>query len=191
MAADRRRRDHRGRHQVRARARPLAAAEVAVGGGGAALARRHQVAVDADAHRAAGLAPFEAGVAEDAVETLLLGLALDERGAGRNETRHFAGAARQHGGGGTQVLDAGIGAGSDEHAVDCDIGELRACRYPHIVERLVQVLGARGVGLARRVGHACIDRQRILRAGAPGHDRRDRSAIERHLAIEPRTRIAH
>src|SRR5437660_7834399 len=49
-------------------ARPLSPAEIAVGGGGAAFAWRHHVAVDADAHGAAGFPPLEAGVAEDAVE---------------------------------------------------------------------------------------------------------------------------
>src|SRR5215813_3844259 len=51
-----------------ARARSLPSAEIAVGGRGAAFARRHHIAVDADAHGAAGFAPFEAGVAEDADE---------------------------------------------------------------------------------------------------------------------------
>src|SRR5262245_7393637 len=73
----RRRRYHGRRHQMGARARPLPPAEIAVGGRGAAFARRHQIAVDADAHGAARFAPFEAGVAEDAVEPFLLGLALD------------------------------------------------------------------------------------------------------------------
>ena len=42
---------------------PLAADEVAVRGRGAALAGRHRVAVGAEAHRAAGVAPLEAGLA--------------------------------------------------------------------------------------------------------------------------------
>ena len=56
---------HGGRHQMRARARALPAAEIAVSGRGAALTRGDQIAVDADAHRATGFAPFEAGVAKD------------------------------------------------------------------------------------------------------------------------------
>jgi len=52
----------------------LPAAEIAVGGRGAALARCDKVAVDADAHRAAGIRPFEARIAEDTVDPFLLGL---------------------------------------------------------------------------------------------------------------------
>src|SRR5262245_22458299 len=86
--------DHRGRHQVRARAGTLPAAEVAVGRRSTAFPRRDQIAVAADAHRAAGLAPFEAGVAENAIEPLLLGLTFDQARTGGNEARHLAAAAR-------------------------------------------------------------------------------------------------
>ena len=65
-----------GRDEVRAPAAALAALEVAVGGRGAALARLQDVRVHAQAHRAAGLAPVEAGGAEDLVEALRLGLRL-------------------------------------------------------------------------------------------------------------------
>src|SRR5262245_66548057 len=61
---------HRRPHQVRAHALALAALEVSVRRRGHALARPRRVAVDPDAHRAAGLAPLEPGVAEDAVEPL-------------------------------------------------------------------------------------------------------------------------
>src|SRR3990172_6705414 len=61
LAGDRGGCGHGRAHQVRARAFALAADEIAVRGGRATLARRHQVAVDADAHGAAGLAPFEPG----------------------------------------------------------------------------------------------------------------------------------
>ena len=65
---------HLRRHEVRAAAAALAALEVAVGGGGAALARRQDVGVHAQAHRAARAAPVEAGGAEDLVQALGLGL---------------------------------------------------------------------------------------------------------------------
>ena len=80
---------HRRAGEMGARARPLAADEVAVGGGDAALARRHGLAVHGEAHRAAGLAPLEAGVDEDAVEALGLRLALHRLGA-----RHHPGRTR-------------------------------------------------------------------------------------------------
>src|SRR5215218_5766540 len=73
---DRCRRGHRRAGEMGARTGALPADEVAVGRRDAALPRRHALAVGGDAHRAARLAPFEAGVLEDAVEPLGLGLAL-------------------------------------------------------------------------------------------------------------------
>src|SRR5579863_7094383 len=105
---------------MRARALALPAAEVAVGGRGAAFSRRDQVAVDADAHRAAGLAPFETGIAEDAVEPLLLRPVLDQRGAGGDQPGDLAPSTGEHGCRRPQVLDAGVGARADEHAINRD-----------------------------------------------------------------------
>ena len=62
--------------EVGASAAALAAFEVAVAGGGAALAGREDVGVHAQAHGAAGLAPLEAGLAEDVVEAFVLRPAL-------------------------------------------------------------------------------------------------------------------
>src|SRR6516162_11058854 len=107
-----------------ARTRPLPPAEIAVGGRGATFAWRYHIAIDADAHGAAGFAPFEAGVAEDAVEPFLLGLALDGGRAGRHQPGNLAHPPRQDRGGCAQILDARVGAGADEDAVDRDIGEL-------------------------------------------------------------------
>src|SRR5579859_627215 len=78
-------RGDRGRNEVRASARPLTPLEVAVRGRGAALARTQDVRVHAEAHGAAGRPPLEARVAEDAIETLALGLLLDASGAGNDE----------------------------------------------------------------------------------------------------------
>src|SRR3712207_8224999 len=74
--------------EVGAAALALAALEVAVGGGGAALARLEDVRVHAEAHRAAGLPPLEARLAEDAVQPLLLRLELDQRRAGHDHRAH-------------------------------------------------------------------------------------------------------
>src|SRR5437016_2702595 len=107
-----------------AAARALAALEVAVRGRGAALARLELVGVHAEAHRASGLAPLEARVAEDPVQPFLLGLRLhlsgardDERGANvRGDALAFDDRR-----GRAQVLDARIGARADEHLVELDI----------------------------------------------------------------------
>src|SRR5687767_1497853 len=96
-----------------ARAGPLAAYEVAVGRRGAALARRHLVRVHREAHRAAGLAPFEARFGEYPVEAFQLGHALDEAGAGDDEgllDRRADLAAADNLGRLAQVLDPAVGA---------------------------------------------------------------------------------
>src|SRR4029079_16221724 len=98
----------------------LAADEVAVRGRGDALAERAGVAVDADAHRAARLAPVEAGLAGDLVAPLCFGLLLDQARACHDPGGDLGLAALGDGGGGAQVLDPAVGAGADEHTVDRD-----------------------------------------------------------------------
>ena len=164
----------------------LPAAEIAVRRRGAALAGRHDVAVDADAHRASRLRPFQPGIAKDAVETFLFRLPLHRRGARRDQSRHLAHAAGEHGGRSAQVFDAGVGAGADEDAVDRDIRQLPAGRDPHIVERVAQIFGAHRIVLARRIGDAAVDRQSVVGRRAPGDDRRDRPGVERDFTIECR-----
>src|SRR6266542_3018199 len=63
-------RGHRRAGEMGAPTRTLAADEVAGGGRYARLPRRDGVAVDREAHRAAGLAPFEDRLLEDAVDAL-------------------------------------------------------------------------------------------------------------------------
>src|SRR5437764_318705 len=117
VALDRRRRGHHRAYEMRTAARALASLEVAVGGRGATLSRRKTVRVHAEAHRAAGLAPFEARFAEDAIETFALGLLLDQARARYHQRElHVLGdtAALDHRGRGAQVLDARVGARTDE-----------------------------------------------------------------------------
>jgi aromatic-L-amino-acid decarboxylase len=131
------RRRHGGRHEMRAALEALAALEVAVRGRGAALARLQLVGVHGKAHRAARLAPVEAGGLEDLVEAFGLGLLLHEAGA-RHDHGIDAGATFLPSTtfrGGAQILDAAIGAGADEDAVERDVGDLGAGGQAHIVER--------------------------------------------------------
>lgn len=79
MTGERRGRDHRWAHQMRAAARALTAFEIAVGAGCATLARCEDVVIHGEAHGAAGLPPFEAGVDEYLVEALGLGRAAHAR----------------------------------------------------------------------------------------------------------------
>src|ERR1700747_1697002 len=67
-----------------AAARALTAFEVPVAGRGRALAGCQDVAVHAQAHRASGRPPFEAGLGEMLVQPLLLGLRLHQRRAGND-----------------------------------------------------------------------------------------------------------
>src|SRR3954468_3092662 len=108
---------------MRAGAAALAALEVAVRGRRHALARRRDVGVHAQAHRAARAAPVEAGRAEDLVEDLCLSLRL-HLGAAVDDARvpvaadaapvdAFRGAP--------QVADARVRARADEHAVEADL----------------------------------------------------------------------
>src|SRR5258705_13645936 len=77
-------RRHGRRHQMRAAFIALAALEIAVRGRGAALAGLEFVGIHGEAHRAAGLAPVEAGPDEYLVQALGLGLLLHQAGAGDN-----------------------------------------------------------------------------------------------------------
>src|SRR5262249_26113869 len=91
--SDRSRGDHSGGHRVGSCTGALSAAEIPVGGRCTSLARRYDVSVDSNTHRAAGIRPFQPGVAEDPVKAFLFGLALYRRGARRHEAGHFAHAA--------------------------------------------------------------------------------------------------
>src|SRR5690606_29777219 len=72
---------HGRRHQMGAALEALTAFEVAVRGRRAALIRLKAVVVHGKAHGAARLAPVKAGLDEDLVETLGLGLCLNQTGA--------------------------------------------------------------------------------------------------------------
>src|SRR6187399_1096523 len=103
----------------------LAALEVAVRGRGATLARAKLIGVHAEAHRAAWLAPVEARFLEDLVEAFGFGLLLHQPRArndhGADILMHVLAVddARDL----AQILDAPIGAGADEHAVERDVGD--------------------------------------------------------------------
>ena len=75
---------HGGGDEVRASPASLASFEVAVARRGAPLAGFELVGVHGQAHAAAGLAPLETRLLEDAVESFLLGLSLDLAAAGND-----------------------------------------------------------------------------------------------------------
>src|SRR5690349_22725415 len=79
---------HRRAQEMGAGPLSLPSDEIAIGRGGAAVTRGHQIAVHADAHRTAGLAPFESGAAEDAVQPLGFGLGFHQAGTGHHHGWH-------------------------------------------------------------------------------------------------------
>ena len=143
--------------QVRPPALALPALEVPVRGRGAALALDQDVGVHAEAHRAAGGAPLEAGRAEDLVEALLLGLrwrTCSEPGTTIARTALGDLAAVDHRGGGAEVLDPRVRAGADEDAVELDLGDRRAGLERHVGERPLRGLASTGPSSAAGSGTA-------------------------------------
>src|SRR5689334_25410768 len=105
---------------MRAALEALPAFEVAVRGRGATLFRLELVGIHREAHRAARLAPVEASSLEDLVETFRLRLLFHETGAGNDHcvdirVDRLAGRDARNL---AQILDARVGARSDEHAAE-------------------------------------------------------------------------
>ena len=96
------------------------------------------------------LRPFKPGITKDAVETFLFRLPLHPVETGETSPAP-ADAAGQDGRRGTQVFDAGIGAGADEDAVDRDIGQLLPGAIPILISASRDISLAR-IALARRIG---------------------------------------
>ncbi len=165
MTSDRSRCSHRWRDEVCTSASTLPALEVAIRCGGATLTGFEAIGIHGQAHRAARLTPFETGIAEDTVETFGLGLGFDQTGA-----RHDKGqldavgttSATDDRCSRTQILDTGVGAGTDEDLVDTDIGNGRIRRQAHVVKRTLHARTAGGIGLAGWIGHPLTDRQNHL-----------------------------
>src|SRR3989441_12127878 len=136
---------------MRARALALAAFEVAVRRRGHALAFPGCLAVHADTHGAARLAPFEAGVAEHAVEAFRLGRALDEPGARDDPGGHDGAPAPRHPGGGAPVLQATVRAGAAEDARHGDARERQGARQAHVGPRPGEALPPRRIAPPPRI----------------------------------------
>src|SRR5690606_13400347 len=116
---------------------------------GAALTGLELVGVHGQAHGAAGLAPVEARLDQDAVDALVLGLLLHQPRAGDDHgvdmVRDLA--ALGHGRHGAQVLYAAVGARTDEHPVDPDLLEWGARLQAHVGERPLDRVALVLVGL--------------------------------------------
>src|SRR5258708_28356784 len=191
MAGHGRGRRHHGTDEMGPPASSLAAFEVAIAGGGAPLARLQDVGVNARTHGAARLRPFESGATEDAVEPFAFRIALDRLGAGDNHRPYLPAdlVASDHAGGGAQVFDAPVGAGTDKDPIDVDLFNSRAGLQVHVFERAGKTLAVAFGGGLCRVGNAAGDRRNHSRAGAPTDKGRNPVALKGYDAIEGRAFI--
>ncbi len=166
----------------------LPSLEVAVGGRGGSLAGGQLVRVHPEAHRAAGVPPLGTGLGEHLVEALRDRLEGDPYRARHDEHPYAVGdpAAPYDLGGGAQVLDAPIGAGTYEDGVHTDVAQGLTGRQPHVFqglfggEALRCVFVRSGVGDVRRKGCA------LARVGAPGDERRQLGGVHDDLVVEDR-----
>src|SRR5690606_19956861 len=118
---------HRRTHQVGTATKALATFEVPVGGRRTMLALPQLVGVHGQTHGTTRVTPLQTRLDKDLVETFLLRLGFDQTGT-RNHHRllearsHLA--ALNHRRSFPQILNPAIGAGTDKHATQLDIGNL-------------------------------------------------------------------
>ncbi|KAI6769142.1 hypothetical protein HG531_010246 [Fusarium graminearum] len=144
------------------------------------------VRVHAQAHTATSLSPLETGIDEDLIETLLLGLSLDKTRA-RND--HGALdvisnlAALDNIGSSSQILNSGVGAGSDENLVDGNIlhggssGQAHVLKHATTSSLLALAAECFGVRNAARDGYD------VFRTGSPGKSRNNILSINEDIDI--------
>ena len=140
---------------MRAPALALAAFEVAVRRRRAALARRELIWIHSKTHRAAGLPPLRAGGGEDLTETFRFGLGAHPHRARHDEHPHAVGhvAAAKHVGDHPQILDAPVGARTDENGVHRDVAHCGTRRKIHVRQRFFGSLTFSVVEHQFGVGH--------------------------------------
>src|SRR5690606_31416065 len=171
--------------EYRARARALTTLEVAVARAHGELAGRHDVAVHADAHRAAGLPPLPARRADDLVETFRFGFALRLIRSGHDEQAHVVGdlAALEDTRRVANIAEPAVRARADEHDVDRRAEQRLACLDAHVVECLLES----DIAAFR---HRLIDLDDHPRIRAERDHRREPRDVDAHLAVESRAGIA-
>ena len=175
---------HGGGHEVGSAALALATGEVSVAGAGAAVSGGDEVAVHADAHGAAGFTPGEAGGLEDVVEVLGFGVVFDLGAAGDDETGDFCFLVLEDLGGGLEVFEAAVGAGSDEDLVDGEAFQGGAGGEVHVAELFAEGFAAGLVGFLGGVGDFGGDGEGGFGGGAPGCGGGDLGCVELGFAVE-------
>ena len=123
---------------MRPAARPLPPFEIAVGGGSAALTRFQFIRVHRQAHGTPRFAPFKTRRQKNLVQPFLFGLILDQPGT-RHHHRQLHVAcdmlAAHHIRRYAQILDARIGAGTDEDLVNVNILYSHIGLQAHVCQR--------------------------------------------------------
>src|SRR5690606_38669895 len=179
---------HGWRHEMRAALEALTAFEIAIRGGSATFSRLQAIIIHGKAHGAARLTPVEASFDEYLVETFGFRLLLHQTGARHDHGAHTGSdlLACGHARSVAKILNAAIGAGADEYAVNLDIGHLGAGLQAHIIKstplRCTLGLVLDLVWIRNYVG----DEDHVFRRGAPGHDRRNLGGVEFDDLVEMR-----
>src|SRR5262249_18320175 len=157
----------------------------------ATLAGLAAITIATGAHRAAGFAPEESGLAKHAIESGDLSFAFDARRTGHHHGDDaFGNAPPEHDvGRNLQVRQAAIGAGADKDAVDRESEERHPRRETHIAKRAGR--GSTAAGIERgRIRHAPGNSHHLARIGTPGDLWLERCAIEPHFTIKAGALVA-
>ena len=91
--------------------------------------------------------------------------------------------------GGAQIVDARIGAGADEDAIDGNVHDRRAGFQAHVDERALGGFLVVGIAEGAGVGHAAGDLRDHAGIGSPGDLRRDVGGLQLDGGVEFRVRI--
>ena len=153
------------------------------------LARLQAVRVHRQAHRAARLTPFKTGFEEDLVQPFGFRLGFNQPGTwhhnGLFDGRGHLAALGDHRRG-AQVFDPRVGAGTDKHAVQLDVGDRLVGGQPHVFQGALDGATLDQVGLFGRVRHVLVDGQDHFGRSAPADLRLDLRSVEFDHGVEHR-----
>ncbi len=168
-------------------ARALAALEVAVAGAGGTLAGLEPIGIHRQAHAATRLTPLRAGLGEDAVQALGLGLMANLLASRNDQGADTSGylSSLKNLGRGPQVFDSPVRARPDEDDVHGDLADRRTRFQAHVLESPVR-LATRRSGDLGRVRHATGHIDGHGRVRAPGDLGNQCGRVDLHMGIKAR-----
>src|SRR5690554_601675 len=184
---------HGRAHQMGTSTKALTAFEVPVGGRRTMLALPQLIGVHRQTHRATRITPFKTGFDKDLVQAFLLRLGFHQTGTRHyhrllQARRHLA--AFHHRCGFTQVFNTAIGAGTDKHPVQLDVGNLLVRLQTHVFQRTHNAFTLDGIFFLRRVRHIAVDTGHHLRRRTPAHLRLDSRTVQLNHFVEYRIIVA-